>query len=257
MTNPKIQTVQINGYRYYKHPNIPSVKAPSVTSVIDMLPAPFLRAWNSKVTANAAVDNIEYVNELLMANKHEKARSWLKAAPERELHTAADTGDRVHKAIEDQILNPGSPYDDDIEPFMQNFYQFCVQYEPEWLHVEKSVFSITHMYAGSFDAIANIRGKTTLVDFKTTRSGISAKVALQLAAYSRADVMFDDDIEHPMPKVDAAAALWLRPEQWGLFPLRIDDDIFETFLALRRTFEWEARQSKTAMLSPTTYKAGI
>lgn len=257
MTNPKIQTVQINGYRYYKHPNIPSVKAPSVTSVIDMLPAPFLRAWNSKVTANAAVDNIEYVNELLMANKHEKARSWLKAAPERELQTAADIGDRVHKAIEDQILNPGSPYDDDIEPFMQNFYQFCVQYEPEWLHVEKSVFSITHMYAGSFDAIANIRGKTTLVDFKTTRSGISAKVALQLAAYSRADVMFDDDIEHPMPKVDAAAALWLRPEQWGLFPLRIDDDIFETFLALRRTFEWDARQSKTAMLSPTTYKAGI
>ena len=257
MTNPKIQTVQINGYRYYKHPNLANVKAPSVTSVIDMLPAPFLRAWNSKVTANAAVDNIEYVNELLMANQHEKARLWLKAAPERELKTAADTGDRVHKAIEDQILNPGAPYDDDIEPFMQNFHKFCVQYEPEWLHVEKSVFSITHMYAGSFDAIANIRGKTTLVDFKTTRSGISAKVALQLAAYSRADVMFDGDTELAMPKVDAAAALWLRPEQWGLFPLRIDDDIFETFLALRRTFEWEARQSKTAMLSPTTYKAGI
>lgn len=257
MTNPKIQTVQINGYRYYKHPNIPSVKAPSVTSVIDMLPAPFLRAWNSKVTANAAVDNIEYVNELLMANQQEKARLWLKAAPERELKIAAETGDRVHKAIEEQILNPGSTYDDDLEPFMRNFHLFCTEFEPEWLHVEKSVFSITHMYAGSFDAIANIRGKTTLIDFKTTRSGISAKVALQLAAYSRADVMFDGDIEIPMPKVDGAAALWLRPEQWGVFPLRIDDDIFETFLALRRTFEWEARQSKTAMLSPTSYKAGI
>jgi hypothetical protein len=110
------------------------------------------------------------------------------------------------------------------------------------------------MYAGSFDAIAKIRDKITLVDFKTTRSGISAKVALQLAAYSRAYVMFDDDIEIPMPKVDNAAALWLRPDQWGFFPLRIDDDIFETFLSLRRIFEWDSRQSKTAMLSPISYK---
>jgi hypothetical protein len=254
MTNPKIQTLQINGYRYYKHPNIPTLKAPSVTSIIDMLPAPFLRAWNSKVTANAAVDNIEYVNELIGAKQQDKARMWLKAAPERELKTAADIGDRVHKAIEERISNPLASYDDDLQPFIKNFDLFCVEFEPEWLHVEKSVFSVTHMYAGSFDAIAKIRDKITLVDFKTTRSGISAKVALQLAAYSRADVMFDDDIEIPMPKVDNAAALWLRPDQWGFFPLRIDDDIFETFLSLRRIFEWDSRQSKTAMLSPISYK---
>lgn len=253
MTNPKIQTATINGYRHYKHPNISNLSVPSVTSIIDMLPAPFLRTWNSKVTANAAVDNIEYVNELLMAKQHEKARLWLKAAPERELKTAADIGDRVHKAIEDRIADPSTPYDEDLEPFIRNFDIFCVEFEPEWLHVEKSVFSITHSYAGSFDAIANIRGKTTLLDFKTTRSGISAKVALQLAAYSRADIMFDGDKEIEMPQVDQAAALWLRPDKWGVYPLRIDDDIFQTFLSLRRTFEWEARQSKTAMLAPMTY----
>lgn len=253
MTNPKITTTTINGYRYYKHPNIKNLAAPSVTSIIDMLPAPFLRQWNSKMTANAAVDNIEYVNELILGNNHEKARAWLKAAPERELHAAADTGDRVHKAIEQRIIDPSTPYDDDIEPFIRNFDLFCVEYEPEWLHVEKSVFSVTHMYAGSFDAIARIRNKVTLIDFKTTRSGISAKVALQLAAYSRADSMFDGDLEVPMPQVEQAAALWLRPDKWGVFPLRIDDDIFETFLALRRTFEWEARQSKTAMLAPATH----
>ena len=71
MTNPKIETTTVNGYRYYKHPNIKNVSAPSVTSIIDMLPAPFLRQWNSKITANAAVDNIEYVNELIGASKHE------------------------------------------------------------------------------------------------------------------------------------------------------------------------------------------
>jgi hypothetical protein len=220
-----------------------------------MLPAPFLRAWNSKVTANAAVDNIEFVNELILGKQKDKARMWLKAAPERELKTAADIGDRVHKAIEERIYNPLAPYDSDLEPFIKNFDLFCVEFEPEWIHVEKSVFSVTHLYAGSFDAIAKIRGKITIIDFKTTRSGISAKVALQLAAYARADVMFDGQIEVPMPQVEHAAALWLRPDQWGLFPLRIDDDIFETFLSLRRTFEWEARQSKTAMLAPTSYGA--
>lgn len=220
-----------------------------------MLPAPFLRVWNSKVTANAAVDNIEYVNELILGKQGDKARMWLKAAPERELKTAADIGDRVHKAIEERIYNPLAPYDADLEPFIKNFDLFCVEFEPEWIHVEKSVFSVTHLYAGSFDAIAKVRGKITIIDFKTTRSGISAKVALQLAAYARADVMFDGQIEVPMPQVEHAAALWLRPDKWGLFPLRIDDDIFETFLSLRRTFEWEARQSKTAMLAPTSYGA--
>lgn len=254
MTNPKVQTTMVNGYRYYKHPNL-KVQAPSVTSIIDMLPAPFLRQWNSKVTANAAVDNIEYVNELIMANKQEKARLWLKAAPERELSVAADTGDRVHKAIENRIADPSAPYDYDLEPYIQNFDQFCVEYEPEWLHVERSVFSITHLYAGSFDAIAMIRDKMTLLDFKTTRSGISAKVALQLTAYSRADEMFDDNMNSmPLPEIQQGAALWLRPDKWGFFPLRIEDDIFDTFLALRRTFEWEARQSKTAMLAPITYE---
>ena len=253
MTNPKIQTLKVNGYRHYKHPNINNLSAPSVTSIIDMLPAPFLRTWNSKITANAAVENIQYVNEFILANKQEKAKLWLKAAPERELAIAADMGTKVHEAIEQRIADPSAEYDQELQPYIEHFDKFCVEYEPEWLHVEKSVFSITHLYAGSFDAIARIRNKVTIVDFKTTRSGISAKVALQLAAYARADVMFDGDTELQIPEIQSGAALWLRPDKWGFFPLRIDDDIFETFLALRRTFEWESRQSKTAMLASTSY----
>jgi hypothetical protein len=93
-----------------------------------------------------------------------------------------------------------------------------------------------------------------ILDFKTTRSGISSKVALQLAAYANADVLFDGDNEIEMPKVDMGAALLLRPDRWSFQPLRINDDIFSTFLALRRVYEWEARQSKTAMLAPLQHK---
>ena len=254
MTNPKVQTISINGIRHYKHPNIKGLNAPSVTSIVGMLPAPYLPKWNSKVTAEAAVNNIGDINHMITYESKTKAIEWLKASAERELHKAADTGTRVHEAVEQIILDPGYKYDDDLIPYIDGFHKFVEKFEPEWIHVEKSVFSVTHVYAGSFDAICKINNKNILLDFKTTRSGISAKVALQLAAYKNADVMFDGDKEIEIPRIDAGAALLLRPDKWSYQPLRIDDDIFATFLALRRTFEWESRQSKTAMLAPIPHK---
>lgn len=254
MTNPKVQTVSINGMRHYKHPNIKGLSAPSVTSIVGMLPAPYLPKWNSKVTAEAAINEIGDINHMITYEGKAKAIEWLKGAAERELNKAADTGTRVHEAIEQIILNPDYKYDDDLIPYINGFHAFVERFEPEWLHVEKSVFSVTHVYAGSLDAICKINNKNILLDFKTTRSGISSKVALQLAAYKNADVLFDGDEEIPMPKIDAGAALLLRPDKWAYQPLRIDDDIFATFLALRRTLEWEFRQSKTAMLAPVPHK---
>lgn len=251
MTQPKIQTVEVNGKRHYVHPTNSKLKVPSVTSIIDMLPSHFLRAWNSKMTAQAAVQEFDYVKELIESGKSAKAIEWLKAAAERELSKAADIGDRVHNAIENIIVTGNwENNDSELDPYLQGFYHFTERFEPEWLYVEKPIFSVTHLYAGSFDGIAKINGKTVIIDFKTTRSGISAKVAMQLAAYARADVMFVDGEEIPVPNIDAGAALWLRPDKWAFQPLRIDEDIFLTFLALRRVTEWEFRQSKTALLSP-------
>ena len=250
MTQPKIETVEVNGKRHYIHPNNKKIKVPSVTSVIDMLPSHFLRDWNSKVTAQAAVHEFEYVKEMVESGHSHKAIEWLKSAAKRELNKAADVGDRVHNTIEQIILTGKWDVDEEIEPYINGFYEFCDRFEPEWLFVEKPIFSLTHLYAGSFDAIVKINKKNFILDLKTTRSGISAKVAMQLAAYANADVMFIDGNEVELPEIHAGAALWLRPEHWAFQPLRIDEDIFLTFLSLRRIFEWESRQSKTAILSP-------
>ena len=250
MTQPKIETVEINGKRHYIHPLNKKIKVPSVTSVLDMLPSHYLRIWNSKVTAQAAIDDFDYVSELIASGKSHKAIEWLKAAATRELNKAADMGDRVHNTLEEIITTGKWDVDPEVEPYIQGFYEFCERFEPEWMFVEHSIFSISHLYAGSFDAIAKINKKNYMIDFKTTRSGISSKVAMQLAAYARADVMFIDGQEHPLPEIHAGAALWLRPDKWAFQPLRIDEDIFLTFLSLRRIFEWESRQSKTAILSP-------
>jgi hypothetical protein len=66
--------------------------------------------------------------------------------------------------------------------------------------------------------------------------------------------MFVDGEEVELPEIHAGAALWLRPDKWSFQPLRIDDDIFHTFLSLRRVFEWEKSRSKTAMLAPVANK---
>jgi hypothetical protein len=256
MTTPKIETVSIDGRRFYKHPTQKHLKVPSVTSVLDMLPAPYLRKWNSKITAESAVQNLEHVNELASKSKT-RAIEWLKGAPDRELEKAGTMGDRVHKILEDLINDPlGTVVEDDLMPYVDGFYQFCDRFEPEWLFIERPIFSVTHLYAGSFDAICKIKDKNYMLDFKTTRSGISSKVAMQLAAYARADIMFDDENnEVELPEIHAGAALWLRPDKWAFQPLRIDDDVFHTFLSLRRVFEWEQQRSKTAMLAPVANKS--
>lgn len=248
MTQPKIETIEINGKRHYIHPANKNIKVPSVTSIIDMLPSHYLRNWNSKVTAQAAVEEFHYVKELIDSGKSAKAIEWLKGAASRELNKAADIGDRVHSKVE-QIIKTGDwSVDDELEPYIAGFWHFCDRFEPEWIHVEKPIFSTTHMYAGSFDAMAKIAQYNYIIDFKTTRSGISPKVAMQLAAYANADCIFDDGVEIELPRIDRGAALLLRPDKWAFQPLRIDEDIFLSFLALRRIFDWENKQSKTAIL---------
>lgn len=254
MTTPKIETVSIDGYRFYKHPTQRHLKVPSVTSILDMLPAPYLRKWNSKIVAQSAIDNLEDITAIAAKSKT-RAVEWLKGAPDRELESAGTMGDRVHKVIEDLIYDPLFEVEEDLMPYVDGFFQFCDRFEPEWLFVEKPIYSITHLYAGSFDAIAKIKDKNYIIDFKTTRSGISSKVAMQLAAYARADVMFVEGEEVSLPEIHAGAALWLRPDKWSFQPLRIDDDIFHTFLSLRRVFEWEQQRSKTAILAPVTNKS--
>ena len=48
-------------------------------------------------------------------------------------------------------------------------------------------------YAGSFDAVCRIEGERVLLDLKTTRSGVHADVALQLAAYARTEQLITQD----------------------------------------------------------------
>lgn len=245
-----LKTLERSGSRFYVEPTTKE-KVPSVTSVVGMLPKPFLTFWASKVTAELAVSNVGELVGLAMKDKG-GAVDWLKRAPQRFTKEAAGVGTEVHEYYErlarGEKLGRVHP---EISPFVDHINAFHDKYQPEYLFIEDAVWSDTHKFAGSFDAIAIIDGEIVIIDAKTTRSGVHEEVALQLSAYSHADrIIGQDGNEHPLPAVTAGAVLHLRPEGWKFVPVRRDADVFQYFVTLRSVFEWVNEVADTVLGKP-------
>jgi len=233
----------------------------SVTSIIGGgLPKPALINWAKKATAEYAVAHLDELNVLVKGAKTKAdlqgAIDWLKGAAYRERDRAADLGSLVHDAAEAHVLGrPFPSYTDEQAPFMTSFRAFLASFEPTYLAVEAPVFSRRHRYAGRFDAIVEIptskisecevwgptpdRPWRILVDYKTGGSGPWPEVGIQTAAYRHAEfVGKPDDVEEPMPEVDGAAVLKLRPEGYEFYPVRSDDVMHEVFLYCREVFRF-------------------
>ncbi|MCP3800210.1 hypothetical protein NLX83_13170 [Allokutzneria sp. A3M-2-11 16] len=246
-----MSTIKRSGSRFYVHPETRE-KVPGVTSVIDMLPKPFLTFWASKVTAETAADNIGAVVQLLVNGDRGGAIDYLKRAPQRFTSDAADIGTEFHNLFEKRARGDriGRQHPD-MEPYLRCIDEFLDRFQPRFLHIEDTVWSDTHHYAGSFDAIAEIEGETVMLDAKSTRSGVHDSVALQLAAYGRADhIVTQTGDTVPIPDITANAVFHVRPEGWKLVPVRADDDVFARFLDLRRIFEWVHTESKSVVGTP-------
>ncbi|MFD8496218.1 hypothetical protein [Amycolatopsis sp. NPDC059657] len=222
-----------------------------MTSVLSMLPKPFLTFWAAKVTAETAVSNIGPVVGLAM-NDPSGAVDYLKRAHRRTTNEAADVGTEVHglyeKLARGDAVGRQHP---DLEPYVRHIGEFHDKYQPRYRFIEDAVWSDTYKYAGSFDAICDIEGETVMLDAKSTRSGVHEEVALQLSAYSYADRIVTQSGEHAeVPEIHAGAVLHLRPEGWKLVPARVDSTVFDYFLTLRKVFDWVTTESSTVIGAP-------
>lgn len=226
MTSPThAKTSAKTGSRFYVHP-LTGEKAPSVTSILKCLSKPALVPWASKLTAQWAVDNQEVWARLGRL----AAVDLVKGEANRVMTASRDLGSLVHNIVESRLTGgqPNIPLA--AVSFILSFDAFVEAFRPEYLHVEATVWSRAHVYAGSLDAIARIGDEVWLIDIKTG-SGVYAETAMQLAAYSRADfILCADGTEAEMPKVDRAGVLHLRPEGFQLVPVEIDDEVFGSFL---------------------------
>lgn len=246
----------------------------SVTTLIKGgLPSPALTYWAAKAVAEYAVANRHVLDAMVNSvtlkkddsgflrvsdpNAVQAAIDHLKGSPWRERDRKADVGTAVHAVAEAHVLGAAVPrVVDEAQPYIDAFHQFIEDWKPRYTLAEASVYNRTLKYAGTLDAIATFDGLgvkpvTLLLDYKTTGSGVYPDHAMQLAAYRNAEFIgMPDGTEAPMPAVDGAAILWLRPDGYDLVPVVTDERVFRAFRHTIEVFRWAEETSKDVVGQP-------
>jgi len=256
MTQPKVKTISrgqgaARGRWYVDQAT--GDKLPSVTSITGQLPKPAIAFWRGKEVAKAAVEDFGTLADFITKGKPDAAIDHLKRAPDRSSGKAAELGSIIHDLVDRH--NKGETLErvhPDHRPFVDQYERYIREFSPGVIESEVTVWSDTHGYAGTLDQVAMFDDEAVIIDVKTGASGVWPDTALQLAAYARADCIIDAEGERrPMPQIDGAAVLWLRPDKFELVPVRaLDDDVFEVFLALQKISSWSYEVSKTVLGPP-------
>lgn len=141
---------------------------PSVTTVMDVEPKPWLDKWRTK---------------------------WGSLA-ERKTKLAGQVGGEFHKCVE-QYLDTGTftvsngsdgfptSCTGRVVGMMESFIDWAVNVEGTIEATELKVVSKLHTYSGTLDAVGTLEGKLIIFDWKTS-SRIYDEMALQLSAYAQA-----------------------------------------------------------------------
>ncbi|MGP3750879.1 hypothetical protein [Streptomyces sp. IBSNAI001] len=253
-----VSTIKRGGSRFYVDPSDSHIKVPGVTSVVGMLPKDFLTYWAAKESAEAAVNNWDIVSQLCQRDPA-GAIDYLKSAHRRKTKAASDIGSAAHDYFE--RLARGDEVNlrhvhADVKPHVAYFKQFLDEVQPEFLHLEETVWSDEHAYAGSFDAVAKVDGEVVVLDWKTSKA-VYDSVALQLSAYRYANriILAESGESVDVPEMTGGAVLHVRPEGWQFVPVECGEDVFNAFLALRKVFDWE-RDGKKGVVGRPIAKGG-
>jgi hypothetical protein len=245
--------------RTYSHPTTGETVW-SVSTIIDAgVPKKALTYWAAREVAEAAVANHRVLTAMVDAvrilrsddnrirgivsdpDAVEAAIDWLKGAPWRKKTRRANVGSAVHSWIEQHTLGkPLPPVEDlDVAPYQPAWLAFIADFKPEFLASEMSVWNRTESYGGTLDWIARIGGRVVIGDTKTGKD-VYADVALQLAAYARAEfALMADGSEQPLPALDGAVVLHLRDDgTYRLLPVDVGDAVFKAFLFAREVMRW-------------------
>jgi len=275
VTSPINATTQESG-RYYTHPSS-GEKFWSVSTISKALAKPFLIPWAAKMAGECAIKEWDYLATLKPQDRLQR----IKSASARNNARASAKGNQVHAIIEDWIRS-GCPSDYDISrcprdpdlikwneggelpitknelaPYFEGFELWVARNQPRFIHSETTVWNRKEKYAGTLDLIAELPhfqlpgesepGCFAILDAKSG-SGVYPEVGLQLAAYARAEFYLDaNGEEKPLPPVEAAFALHVQPGVTKMIPVKIEDDVYNSFLYIREAFRFQEVISKTIL----------
>lgn len=250
----------------------------SVTTILKALPKDALKWWAAGRVAEFAYDR----SKTWFTMNRSEAIDWLKREPLRFTGERADVGSAIHAAAEAWVLKKPlrGDFAEEEQKAIGHFLDFIDRLQPRYLLTEASVFHRRQKYAGTLDAVAEfpygllleLAGGNPnlipwdpgdrdfvrlLVDYKTggdieEDKGVYPEVALQLAAYARAEfVGMPNGAEVPLPEVDGAAVLHVQAAGWRLVPVdALREDVFRAFLYVREVFRWIEVISKDVLGTP-------
>lgn len=161
---------------YKKADGTKPLSVTKVTGTIDKSNA--LIIWAIRLMAKYLNEN--FIGKVLEAAHIEIAsKEWRKAKDE-----AADVGTMAHDWIEQHIkgLNPPMPENAAVMNCVSAYLKWEGENKIRWLKNEAIVYSKKYDYVGKFDAIAKIKGKTYLIDYKSSK-GLYPEFYLQTAGY--------------------------------------------------------------------------
>lgn len=212
----------------------------SVTTITGNYPKPWLGRWAAKRVAETVLERWSTVAAMKRDGDDVALVEYLKGSPYRERDRSGDLGSRVHDAAEALVLGRPRQWAPDEAPYLRSLERFLLEHRPNYLAAEATVANLVHAYAGTLDAVVELEGRPTVIDYKTSESGPYVEDALQLAAYRHATLIYrlPDGTSEPMLETAGAAVVKLRPDGYGVFPVRSDELVFSYFLHLARVFRF-------------------
>jgi hypothetical protein len=225
---------------------------PGVTTLIKGgLPNDALKFWSAKFVAEWVADHPDFTEEVNRMGGRGPAVEFLKALPWQKRDDAAVRGTDVHDFAERLVHGDEVDVPEHLTNYVDSAVKFMDEWKPTPLVVERPLAHRAHCWAGKPDIFASLPdGRVILFDYKTSASGIWPETAFQLAAYSHAEFYADKDgNEHPIPKVDLCASVWLREDDYDVIPVKADDDVYNEFrhIAFVSAAAKRAKGSKTEL----------
>ena len=215
---------------------------PGVTTILrDGWPKPALKAWAGKMTAAYAVDHWDDLAEKTPTERFEE----LRGAQYETTNALAGRGTAIH-ALAEQLLRGNEV---DVPEELTGHVDACLAFLDDWKVAELAVEAVVvnrgngagaGRYMGCLDLLAvphpNVCDDVWLFDWKTGTSGIYPETSLQLAAYAHAQTILlgDDGQEVALPKVEHAAAVWLRADGYDVYEVNIAEDVYRAFLYVQQ-----------------------
>lgn len=232
----------MNGLKFYPSSHrykLDGEWVPGVTTILGVVDKPGLKRWAATTVAEYVADNREAVEHLYHAGRGPMVAA-LKEVPWQKRDDAATRGTTFHDFAERILRGEEVDVPDEQVGMVEAALAFMEDYKIEPLLLEACVGSRQHRYAGKLDMIADSILGRGIFDWKSSKR-IYASTAFQNAAYAFAEFHGEQGDEAPLPEVERSFGVHIRDDGYDVHELVFGPEVFEEFLAIRRTFEANKR----------------